>query len=305
MLDLVQTNLVKAGVRVARLDGTLSVPQQAQQLARFRALREDWDADWTDAPCVGKGDSIGVGYDGDNVEVVEEEDDAGGNKDALKNVADDASSSSTPSASFSNVSTSTPLAAKQDIFVADELSQLLASLSVNSSTTDQSVSLSNSPATTSTPLSTLASVAASKRKASITSTSRIVDCTVLLVSTRMGATGLNLVEADTVVLYEPCWNPAMEKQAKDRVHRIGQTKPVTVHRLFVEGSVETRVMKVQKMKERLAAEVLERSTSSTVQNTSSSSSSSSQNASEQHGGATKKKTSAGLDKKDLEYLLRG
>ena len=71
---------------------------------------------------------------------------------------------------------------------------------------------------------------------------------VMLVSLKAGGTGLNLVRADTVIHYDPWWNPAAEAQATDRAHRIGQTQPVFVHKLFVAGSVEERVMELQRKK---------------------------------------------------------
>ena len=59
-----------------------------------------------------------------------------------------------------------------------------------------------------------------------------------LISLKAGGTGLNLTAADTVIHYDPWWNPAVEAQATDRAHRIGQTKPVFVYKLIVAGSVE-------------------------------------------------------------------
>ncbi len=76
---------------------------------------------------------------------------------------------------------------------------------------------------------------------------------VFLISLKAGGTGLNLVSADTVVHYDPWWNPAAQAQATDRAYRIGQTKPVFVHNLYVAGSVEERVMMLQRKKSSLAA----------------------------------------------------
>src|SRR5204862_8355044 len=59
-----------------------------------------------------------------------------------------------------------------------------------------------------------------------------------LISLKAGGTGLNLPAADTVIHYDPWWNPAVENQATDRAHRIGQDKAVFVYRLIVSGSVE-------------------------------------------------------------------
>jgi SNF2 family DNA or RNA helicase len=56
------------------------------------------------------------------------------------------------------------------------------------------------------------------------------DAQVFLISLKAGGTGLNLTAADTVILYDPWWNPAVEREAMDRAHRIGQDKPVFVYR---------------------------------------------------------------------------
>ena len=66
------------------------------------------------------------------------------------------------------------------------------------------------------------------------------DADVFLISLKAGGVGLNLTAADTVILYDPWWNPAVERQAIDRAHRIGQDKTVFVYRLIVEGTVEEK-----------------------------------------------------------------
>ncbi|MBC8072502.1 MAG: DEAD/DEAH box helicase, partial [Deltaproteobacteria bacterium] len=71
---------------------------------------------------------------------------------------------------------------------------------------------------------------------------------ILLVSLKAGGTGLNLTRADTVIHYDPWWNPAVEAQATDRAHRIGQQQPVTVYRLICEGTVEERMLVLQAKK---------------------------------------------------------
>jgi SNF2 family DNA or RNA helicase len=71
---------------------------------------------------------------------------------------------------------------------------------------------------------------------------------VLLVSLRAGGTGLNLTAADCVVLLDPWWNPAVEEQAADRAHRIGQERPVVVYRLVAENTVEERILELQQRK---------------------------------------------------------
>jgi len=80
---------------------------------------------------------------------------------------------------------------------------------------------------------------------------------VFLISLKAGGTGLNLTRADTVIHYDPWWNPAAQAQATDRAYRIGQTRPVFVYNLIVAGSVEERMLALQQRKRALAANVLE------------------------------------------------
>jgi len=75
---------------------------------------------------------------------------------------------------------------------------------------------------------------------------------VFLISLKAGGTGLNLTAADHVFLFDPWWNPAVEEQAFDRAHRIGQDKPVFVHRLVASGTVEERILILQEEKRSLA-----------------------------------------------------
>jgi superfamily II DNA or RNA helicase len=75
---------------------------------------------------------------------------------------------------------------------------------------------------------------------------------VMLVSLKAGGTGLNLTAADHVFLLDPWWNPAVEDQAADRAHRIGQERPVLVHRLVAEETVEERMLGLQAKKRALA-----------------------------------------------------
>jgi SNF2 family DNA or RNA helicase len=81
-------------------------------------------------------------------------------------------------------------------------------------------------------------------------------CDVFLISLKAGGTGLNLTRADTVIHYDPWWNPAVQAQATDRAHRIGQTQPVFVYNLIVAGSVEERMLALQRRKRALAAGLL-------------------------------------------------
>ena len=79
---------------------------------------------------------------------------------------------------------------------------------------------------------------------------------ILLVSLRAGGTGLNLTRATEVIHYDRWWNPAVEDQATDRVHRIGQTRPVTVHRLVTSGTIEERIADLLERKRALADAVV-------------------------------------------------
>ena len=82
---------------------------------------------------------------------------------------------------------------------------------------------------------------------------------VFLISLKAGGYGLNLTAADTVVHFDPWWNPAAEAQATDRAHRIGQTRPVTVYRLLTRGTVEEKVVRLQASKRELANATLDES----------------------------------------------
>lgn len=76
---------------------------------------------------------------------------------------------------------------------------------------------------------------------------------IFLISLKAGGVGLNLVEADTVIHYDPWWNPAVENQATDRAYRIGQDKPVFVYKLIVENSIEEKILQLQERKKSLQA----------------------------------------------------
>ncbi|MDG1580476.1 DEAD/DEAH box helicase [Pseudomonas sp. GOM6] len=78
-----------------------------------------------------------------------------------------------------------------------------------------------------------------------------------LISLKAGGTGLNLTAADTVIHYDPWWNPAAENQATDRAYRIGQDKPVFVYRLIARGTVEEKIQQLQQRKAALSAGLLE------------------------------------------------
>ncbi len=83
---------------------------------------------------------------------------------------------------------------------------------------------------------------------------------IFLISLKAGGTGLNLTAADTVIHYDPWWNPAAESQATDRAHRIGQTKPVFVHKLVCRGTIEDRIIQLQERKSALVEALLSEET---------------------------------------------
>ncbi len=80
---------------------------------------------------------------------------------------------------------------------------------------------------------------------------------IFLLSLKAAGTGLNLTSADTVIHYDPWWNPAAQAQATDRAYRIGQKKPVFVYNLIVAGSVEEQMLALQRRKQFLADSILE------------------------------------------------
>ncbi len=74
---------------------------------------------------------------------------------------------------------------------------------------------------------------------------------VFLISLKAGGVGLNLTGADTVIHFDPWWNPAVEDQATDRAHRIGQSKVVTSYKLITRGTVEEKILNLQNKKREL------------------------------------------------------
>ncbi|MGC4091622.1 MAG: DEAD/DEAH box helicase [Polyangiaceae bacterium] len=85
------------------------------------------------------------------------------------------------------------------------------------------------------------------------------DGDLFLISLRAGGFGLNLTAADYVIHLDPWWNPAVEAQASDRAHRIGQTRPVTVYRLVTTQTIEERILELHRTKRELADSLLEES----------------------------------------------
>lgn len=85
-----------------------------------------------------------------------------------------------------------------------------------------------------------------------------------LISLKAGGSGLNLMAADTVIIYDPWWNPAVESQAVDRAHRIGQSKTVSVYRLVTEESVEQKIMALKDKKSKLVDALINENGLSTI-----------------------------------------
>jgi SNF2 family DNA or RNA helicase len=104
------------------------------------------------------------------------------------------------------------------------------------------------------------SMARLDRKVSIEKLRKDEKVLVMLVSLKAGGVGLNLTMANRAYLFEPYWNPAVENQAIDRVHRLGQTKPVTTVRYIVRDSIEERILDMQRKKMTLANMALQQTT---------------------------------------------
>ena len=83
------------------------------------------------------------------------------------------------------------------------------------------------------------------------------DVPLFLISLKAGGVGLNLTAADTVIHYDPWWNPAVEDQATDRAHRIGQTKKVFVHRMVTLGTIEEKMEVLKDKKRAIVASVMD------------------------------------------------
>lgn len=90
------------------------------------------------------------------------------------------------------------------------------------------------------------------------------NCTIMLVSLKAGNAGLNLVAASQVIIFDPFWNPYIEEQAIDRAHRIGQMRPVQVHKILVPNTVEDRIVKLQEKKRSLIEGALDETASQNI-----------------------------------------
>ncbi|KAI7846895.1 SNF2 family N-terminal domain-containing protein [Circinella umbellata] len=90
-------------------------------------------------------------------------------------------------------------------------------------------------------------------------------CTVFLISLKAGGVALNLTEASRVFICDPWWNPAAELQAMDRIHRLGQRRPIQITRLVIENSIESRIVQLQEKKTALVDSTLGKDTSALEQ----------------------------------------
>ena len=100
-----------------------------------------------------------------------------------------------------------------------------------------------------------------KKRAHIVNSFQSGESDVFLISLKAGGTGLNLTAANFVIHMDPWWNPAVEDQASDRAHRIGQTQPVTIYRIIAKNSIEEKILALHKTKRNLADGLLEGSDS--------------------------------------------
>nr|MBA3395948.1 DEAD/DEAH box helicase [Deltaproteobacteria bacterium] len=96
-----------------------------------------------------------------------------------------------------------------------------------------------------------------RQRAKLVDSFQAGEADVFLISLKAGGTGINLTAADYVLHLDPWWNPAVEDQATDRAHRIGQTRPVTVYRLITRGTIEEQIVALHRDKRALVAGILE------------------------------------------------
>ena len=97
---------------------------------------------------------------------------------------------------------------------------------------------------------------ASKNRQEMVEQFQAGEAEIFLISLKAGGTGLTLTNADTVIHYDPWWNPAVENQATDRAYRIGQDKPVFVHKLICKDTVEQRIQQMQERKSDISDSIL-------------------------------------------------
>lgn len=97
---------------------------------------------------------------------------------------------------------------------------------------------------------------ATERERAIQNFQNNEECRVFLISLKAGGVGLNLTAADYVYIVDPWWNPAVEQQAIDRTHRIGQTKNIFAYRMICKDTVEDKIIKLQEKKKKLASDLI-------------------------------------------------
>ncbi|KRH93794.1 Nucleotide excision repair protein RAD16 [Pseudoloma neurophilia] len=95
------------------------------------------------------------------------------------------------------------------------------------------------------------SMSQSQRKASIDEFKKNPEITIFLISLKAGGLALNLTEANNVFLMDPWWNPAVEEQAMDRIHRIGQFRPINIYKIIIQDSIESKIVELQMKKKAL------------------------------------------------------
>ena len=91
------------------------------------------------------------------------------------------------------------------------------------------------------------------------------DTDIFLITLKSGGTGLNLTSADVVIHLDLWWNPQAENQATDRAHRIGQKNKVEVIKLIAKGTIEEKILELQKKKKQLSDNLIEKSDSSNIE----------------------------------------
>ena len=100
------------------------------------------------------------------------------------------------------------------------------------------------------------STSATDREKAIQNFQNNDECRVFLISLKAGGVGLNLTAADYVYIVDPWWNPAVEQQAIDRTHRIGQTKNIFAYRMICIDTIEDKILQLQERKKILARELI-------------------------------------------------
>jgi SNF2 family DNA or RNA helicase len=100
------------------------------------------------------------------------------------------------------------------------------------------------------------SIASHKREAIVQNFQQNDEIRIFLISLKAGGVGLNLTEADYVYLVDPWWNPAVEAQAIDRTHRIGQTKKVFAYKMICKDTIEEKVLLLQEKKKKVASDII-------------------------------------------------